>query len=307
MLHTLPAYEFRRRARAAMKPIMPLLLVVAMIAALPSLIGQTVTLLTGADPNAMLAEYYTQERMTAITSGDAAAVQAASQEIMDGVTAFFQEKAPFMVITTLITWLLSPVLTLGFNHTLIKTLRREEIAVSTVLSRLPLFFKAIGLNLMIFLRLVLWMLPGMALSMFGAVVTLLEPSIGGLLMLAAMAVMFVLMIRAMYSYRLATYIMADVPETGINASIRRSKEVMKGRRMELFGLEFSFLGWRLLLSMGQSMLLGLFGGVLGMTLGMFASLFLQTYLSMAETAFYQEYAVGPIAPAQKDEEAEELL
>jgi uncharacterized membrane protein len=160
---------------------------------------------------------------------------------------------------------------------------------------------------MIFLRLVLWMLPGMALSMFGAVVTLLEPSIGGLLMLAAMAVMFVLMIRAMYSYRLATYIMADVPETGINASIRRSKEVMKGRRMELFGLEFSFLGWRLLLSMGQSMLLGLFGGVLGMTLGMFASLFLQTYLSMAETAFYQEYAVGPIAPAQEDAEAEELL
>ena len=307
MLHTLPAYEFRRRARAAMKPIMPLLLVVAMIATLPSLIGQTVTLLTGADPNAMLAEYYTQERMTAITSGDAAAVQAASQEIMDGVTAFFQEKAPFMVITTLITWLLSPVLTLGFNHTLIKTLRREEIAVTTVLARLPLFFKAIGLNLMIFLRLVLWMLPGMALSMFGAVVTLLEPSIGGLLMLAAMAVMFVLMIRAMYSYRLATYIMADVPETGINASIRRSKEVMKGRRMELFGLEFSFLGWRLLLSMGQSMLLGLFGGVLGMTLGMFASLFLQTYLSMAETAFYQEYAVGPIDPVREDEEAEELL
>ena len=307
MLHTLPAYEFRRRARAAMKPIMPLLLVVAMIASLPSLIGQTVTLLTGADPNAMLAEYYTQERMTAITSGDAAAVQAASQEIMDGVTAFFQEKAPFMVITTLITWLLSPVLTLGFNHTLIKTLRREEVAVTTVLARLPLFFKAIGLNLMIFLRLVLWMLPGMALSMFGAVVMLLEPSIGGLLMLAAMAVMFVLMIRAMYSYRLATYIMADVPETGINASIRRSKEVMKGRRMELFGLEFSFLGWRLLLSIGQSMLLGLFGGVLGMTLGMFASLFLQTYLSMAETAFYQEYAVGPIDPVREDEGAEELL
>ena len=302
MLHTLPAYEFRRRARAAMKPIMPLLLVVAMIASLPSLIGQTVTLLTGADPNAMLAEYYTQERMTAITSGDAAAVQAASQEIMDGVTAFFQEKAPFMVITTLITWLLSPVLTLGFNHTLIKTLRREEIAVSTVLSRLPLFFKAIGLNLMIFLRLVLWMLPGMALSMFGAVVTLLEPSIGGLLMLAAMAVMFVLMIRAMYSYRLATYIMADVPETGINASIRRSKEVMKGRRMELFGLEISFLGWSLLLAYGEALLLGMLGPVLGMALAQFAALFLTVYTTCAQAAFYQEYAVGPL-PGAKTEEA----
>ena len=237
MLHTLPAYEFRRRARAAMKPIMPLLLVVAMIASLPSLIGQTVTLLTGADPNAMLAEYYTQERMTAITSGDAAAVQAASQEIMDGVTAFFQEKAPFMVITTLITWLFSPVLTLGFNHTLLKCLRKEEITYLTVLARLPIFFKAIGLNLMIFLRIFLWMLPGWALSLLGAVIMVFEANIGVLVMIAAMGVMLAGMIRAMYRYHLATYIMADAPETGINASIRRSREIMKGRKMELFSLE----------------------------------------------------------------------
>ena len=305
MLHTLPAYEFRRRARAAMKPIMPLLLVVAMIAALPSLIGQTVTLLTGADPNAMLAEYYTQERMTAITSGDAAAVQAASQEIMDGVTAFFQEKAPFMVITTLITWLLSPVLTLGFNHTLIKTLRREEVAVTTVLARLPLFFKAIGLNLMIFLRIFLWMLPGWALSLLGAVIMVFEANIGVLVMIAAMGVMLAGMIRAMYRYHLATYVMADAPETGINAAIRRSREIMKGRKMELFSLEVSFVGWHLAVSLAQMLLLTLLGSVLGMALGMFASFLLQLYVYMATAAFYQEYGVGPLPEAAPEQE--ELL
>ena len=307
MRHSLPAFEFRLRARAAMKTIMPLLLMVAMIAALPNLIGQTVTLLADADPSEAMMELYTQERMTAMTAGDLEAAQAASQEIIDGMTNFLREKGPFMVITTLITWLLSPVLTLGFNHTLLKALRKEEISVSTVLARLPLFFKAIGLNLMTFLRLLLWMLPGMALSLAGATLMLFEPTVGGLLMVAAMVVMFVMMIRAMYSYRLAAYVMADVPETGINASIRRSKEVMKGRRLELFGLEISFLGWRLLLSLGQSLLLSLFGGVLGLALGMFASLFLQTYVYMAEAAFYQEYAVGPAPSAQAEDVPEELI
>jgi DNA-directed RNA polymerase subunit RPC12/RpoP len=65
-------------------------------------------------------------------------------------------------------------------------------------------------------------------------------------MIAAMVLMFVLMFRAMYRYRLATYVMADQPETGVNAAIRRSKEIMKGRKMELFSLELSFIGWRLL-------------------------------------------------------------
>ena len=305
MRHSLPSYEFRLRARLAMKPIMSLLLVVAMIAALPSLISQTVTLLTDADPSAAIMELYTQERITAMTGADLNAAQAASQEILDGMNAFFQEKGPYIAITTLITWLLSPVLTLGFNHTMLKALRKEEISAATVLERLPLFFKAIGLNLMTFLRLLLWMLPGMALSLLGAVVLVFEPTIGGLLMVVAMVVMFVMMIRAMYSYRLATYVMADAPETGINASIRRSKEVMQGRRMELFGLEISFLGWRLLLSVGQSMLLSLFGGVLGMALGMFASLFLQVYVYLAEAAFYQEYALGPVE--HPEETVEELV
>lgn len=301
MRHMIPSFEFRRRAREAMKPVLNVLLVVTLIAMLPSLISQTITLITGADPSNVIAELYTEERITAMMGEDLETMTAASQEILDGMTAFFQQKWPFMAITAAITLLISPVLTLGLNHTLLKALRKEEITVTTVLARLPLFFKAIGLNLMIGLRLILWLLPGMALSLVGAAAVIFVPTLGLLLMIAAMGVMFVLMIRAMYSYRLAAYVMADAPETGINAAIRRSVEVMLGRRMELFGLELSFIGWRLVLSIGQTLLLGMLGGVLGMTLGMFASFFLQMYIYMAEAAFYQEYAIGPVKAAAAPE------
>ena len=57
----------------------------------------------------------------------------------------------------------------------------------------------------------------------------------------------------------------------------------------------------------QTMLLG-FGQVIAMTLGMFASLFLTVYTNCAKTAFYQEYAVGPVAaPAQEAAEDEPII
>ena len=304
----IPAYEFRRRAREAMKPVLSVLVLVTLIAMLPSLISQTITALTGADPSSALLSLYTEENINALYGEDAAAALAASEELLAGMENYLAQKGPIFLLTTALTMLFGPVLTLGFDHTLLKTLRREEITVGTVLERLPLFLKAIGLNLMIALRILLWMLPGFALSMLGAVVMVFEQTIGVLVMVAAMILMFVLMIRAMYRYRLATYVMADLPETGVNAAIRRSKEVMKGRKMELFSLELSFLGWRILLSVGQSLLLGMLGSVLGLALGMFASMFLQMYTYMAEAAFYQEYAVGPVKRPEGEpmQESEQL-
>lgn len=306
MPHMIPAFEFRRRARAAMKPVMSILILVMLIAMLPSLISTTITMITGSDPAEALMNLYTEERITAMLDPDMAVANAAMEEFLGGMKAFFLEKWPFMALTAAVTMLLGPVLKLGFNHTLLKVLRKEEISVSTVMARMPLFFKAIGLNLMIVLRTLLWSLPGMALSLLGAVAVVFVPAVGVLVMVAAMVLMTVQLIQATYRYRLATYIVADAPETGINAAIRRSNEVMRGRKMELFSLEISFIGWRLVLSMGQTMLLGMLGSVVGMTLGMFASFFLQMYIYMAEAAFYQEYAVGPLQAEAAAVENDEL-
>lgn len=304
----IPSFEFRRRAREAMRPVMSVLILVTLIAMLPSLISQTITLITDSDPSAAIMELYTEERITAMMNEDVEVSNAAYQELLDGMRSFFQQKWPFLALTTAITLLISPVLTLGFNHTLLKTLRREEITATTVLARLPLFFKAIGLNLMVALRILAWMLPGLALAMVAGLLMVFVPTLGMLAMIASMGLYIVLMIRAMYSYRLATYVMADTPEIGVMAAIRRSRDVMKGRRMELFSLEISFIGWQLLLSFGQMMLLGMLGSVLGMALGMFISFLLQMYIYMAEAAFYQEYAVGPVVvpEAEQAPETDEL-
>lgn len=300
MHRIVPAYEFRLRARQAMKPVMSILVVVMLIAMLPSLLSSVITTVAGSDPSSALMELYTQERITAMLGADNEAALAATDEILHGMLTFFAAKWPFIALTVAITTIFGPVLTLGFNHTLLKTLRREEISYATVLARLPQFFKAVGLHLMILLRVFLWMLPGWGVSLIGAVALVFAPALGLLIMLAAMVMMIVLMIRAAYRYRLSTYILADLPETGINAAIRRSSEVMKGRKMELFSLEVSFVGWYLLVYVVQVMVLTMFGTVIGMALGMFASFLLQMYMYMATAAFYQEYAVGPLPEPQAD-------
>lgn len=305
MYHMIPAFEFRRRAREAMLPVMSILVVVTLIAMLPSIVSSIVTAITNSDPSAAMLDLYTEESLTAMMSEDPAVAEAAASQMTTKMASFFADKWPFMALTALVTMLLGPVLTLGFEHTLLKTLRREEITYTTVLARLPIFLKAIGLNLMIFLRIFLWMLPGWGVSLLGAVIMVFEANIGILVIIAAMVLMFVLMIRAMYRYRLATFVMADAPDTGINAAIRRSKEIMKGRKMELFSLELSYVGWHLAVNLAQMLLLTMLGSVLGMALGMFASFLLQLYVYMGTAAFYQEYGVGPLPQAAPEQE--ELL
>ena len=159
-----------------------------------------------------------------------------------------------------------------------------------------------GLMLLFAVKVLLWMLPGMAVMFAGF---FLPDAIGGLAMAAGIIASIVMGIRAAYRYAMVTFVMADDPTTTIRGCFRRSCEVMQRRKLELFSLEISFIGWHLLLSLVQSMLMG-FGVVIGLTLGMFASLFLTVYTNCAHAAFYQEYAVGPVAAASAEAETDEL-
>ncbi|MBR4098931.1 MAG: DUF975 family protein [Clostridium sp.] len=47
-------------------------------------------------------------------------------------------------------------------------------------------------------------------------------------------------------YALAPYLLADYPEEGASAAIRRSVFMMQGYKRELFKLHFSFIGWHIL-------------------------------------------------------------
>lgn len=51
---------------------------------------------------------------------------------------------------------------------------------------------------------------------------------------------------AAYRYRMARYLLLDNPQLGAMESLRLSKQMMKGHKWELFVLDLSFIGWRLL-------------------------------------------------------------
>ena len=79
-----------------------------------------------------------------------------------------------------------------------------------------------------------------------------------------------------FSYAAAPYIMAQDPECEGLEALRRSRELMKGNRMELFLLDLSFIGWDLL---------SLF------TLGI-GSLFLNPYKEAARASFFRHIGLG---------------
>ena len=89
--------------------------------------------------------------------------------------------------------------------------------VSVIFSRFDIFFKALGLNLFMWLFIWLWSLM------------LIVPGI-----------------LAAYRYRLAPYLMAENPNLGIREAVNMSKELMAGHEWRLFCLDLSFIGWRIL-------------------------------------------------------------
>lgn len=325
MQRIVPAFEFRRRARMAMKPMMSVLLVVALIAALPSLLSSAITLITEATPDSVLNTFLnrtmqvmekyglqTAQTVEEIVIDEAMLVEleadilAVTEGYMQDLNTFFLEKGPIMAGTMLMVLVLSPVLTLGLINAMLHALRKKEFTYAIALSRMSCFFRVLGLQLLVVLKTLLWMLPGMAVMIAGLFVPM---ELMGTVMFLGMVGSMVPGIMASYRYAMAVYVMADAPETAVLRCIRRSKEIMHRRKGELFCLELSFIGWSLLLSYVQAMLNG-FGPVIGLTLGMFASLFLTVYTNCAKTAFYQEYGVGPLtapeAAAAEEPETDEL-
>lgn len=308
MHQMIPSFEFRRRARVAMKPVMSVLVMVALIASLPSLINSTVTLLANADPSAVMTDFTNRllqimEDASLTTEQIVQAVQQAQDDYFAALLAFAKEKGLLIVLMGLMVAVCSPVLTMGMLNTLLQALRKQPVTAALALSRVRYVLKAVGLMLLFALMILLRMLPGIAVSIIGI---FLPAGSGLLVMIVGMILAIIMGIRASYSYAMAVFIMADEPASGVRECLRRSKEVMLGRRMELFSLELSFIGWHLLLSLVQSFLT-VFGVVISMTLGMFASLFLTVYSNCAQAAFYQEYVVGPLPAGESEIPAEDEL
>lgn len=83
-------------------------------------------------------------------------------------------------------------------------------------------------------------------------------------------------IIAAYRYSMAFYILLDHPEYGVGDCLRESKRITQGRKLELFKLDLSFLGWMLLSSLPY--------------VGFLASLWFTPYYTTTVTLYYERLA-----------------
>lgn len=276
-------YELKQKARAALKDSWQTALMVALVASLPSLISQVVAILTQSS-TAQTLQAIVMSLQDNATVGDLLNLLEASSLSM---TTYLPT-----AVLSLLSWLVSPFLTLGLLNYFFMLLRGEKDApISTAFSRTNCFFKGIGLNLMTTLRTFLWMLPGMAAEVLALVLALRDETstLALVLMYAGAAAMLVLGIRAALHYAMATRVMAESPEKGVNQCIRESVAVMRRRKLLLVSLELSFILLNLCISLAESLLTGLLGSVLGATVGMALSFALNIYMQMAVSAFYMAY------------------
>lgn len=317
MYQMIPSFEFRRRAREAMKPVFQLLLVLSLIVSLPGLVNTTVTQLTGADPMTLLTDL--SERLNKLMAdsgltGEALeeAVLALESQFMTDALTFVQDKGLLITGLTLMELILSPVLTLCLIGALLHALRKEEFTVLSALGRCKYALKALGVSLMTALIVLGWMLPGMFVMFVSVLLTALglPAALGNLLMTAGMIASMVMGVMAALRYGLAMFILADYPRADVLVCLKRSRMEMKGRRLELLSLRVSYVGWYLLVTLLQSLASGLFGSVIGMTVGMMANLVLTVYINCGVAAFYEAYAVHHEqyqVPQEKPESPEDLV
>lgn len=85
-------------------------------------------------------------------------------------------------------------------------------------------------------------------------------------------------IIAHYRYRQGLYILLDHPEMSVRECIRASSHMMNGHKMELFWLDFSFLGW----TIAESVALNAFAMALG-------NAYLPSLLVLPMSAFIRMY------------------
>ncbi|MFA6755357.1 MAG: DUF975 family protein [Bacilli bacterium] len=75
-----------------------------------------------------------------------------------------------------------------------------------------------------------------------------------------------------YSYSMATFILEEHPEIGVNEAITKSKEMMHGHKWQLFCMQISYIGWAILVVLTL--------GILG--------LWVSPKMAIANYAFYCE-------------------
>ena len=279
----IPSGYYRKKALAALKTHWQPALLVALIVNLPTLLMQGFSAFTNNDLLTRLESFVIASSRDGVLTA----------ETLAGEMNAILSSTFFWVIRglELLAMLVTPCLALGMYKWLMDLLHGQEQPVNAVFSRMRLFLKAIGLQLLIILKVILWTLPGLAVMIIvmlpvfraGSSQAQLDAmsAIQGMSFLP-MLLMIVPGVIAALRYALSEYIMAEKPESRIRFCVSRSKELMKDQKKNLFFLLTSFLLWYLL----ELVIASFLSGVLSLVFQMLASLVLSVYITCSLCVFY---------------------
>lgn len=159
---------------------------------------------------------------------------------------------------TLLFGIYDSVMSFGYTSYTLRLSRNQSAETARVFDGFTRLGRVLGLILLRGALQYAWlfvaMLPGMAFTFLFALIgsdPWVAMSTGSGLMVCGM--LFAVVVTSL-RYALADYYLLDDPTCGPWEAIRRSKTAMRGWKMELFALRFSFFGWILLF--------GLLGGLL---------------------------------------------
>ena len=177
----------------------------------------------------------------------------------------------------LIGWLLglaiqvmSIELTVGFIIYALRVWRGEKAGVGDLFDSFGIFFRAIWIQVLPSLLVSIWSL------LYVMPVTTMVVMTGDTWWLAAGLPLIVPALMAVYSYRLAPYLMLDNPGAGCWQCVILSRQIMRGHRWEAFVLDMSFLGWALL--------------CLIPVVGFILMIWLSAYIQITGAGFYEKLA-----------------
>lgn len=266
--------EYRQTAWSAIKPVLPIMLLIFLVASLPQLIFMFIQTAFGLMP----------PMDTDLLLSDPDAFAAACSAFMSsskGIT--------YSLLNTLFTLMTIP-LTLGTIGAAQRILRGEDVLVRHSLAYIPYTFRAIWLQICT----TFYAFWPMLLAYVVAIPVLLTVSSPDIMLLTAIlffiAVIATLVFAIMRLYLMAAsdYLLARNPNTSVPEIMRTSRTIMKGNRMNFFLLELSFIGWNLLIAVLDSAVLTMAGYTLANICSMLLSLFLGVYMTTAKAAFVSD-------------------
>lgn len=205
------------------------------------------------------------------------------------------------------------IMSFGYTSYALRLARGEQPGTGSLLDGFRAFGRAFLVNLLVFLFTFLWglllMIPYFVVLILAALMANPFLSLSLAMLAVALAIGgLVALVPITLRYRLCVYFLLDNPGMGALESIRASKQAMRGRKAELFVLDWSFFGWLMLVVAAElvgtvvAVVIGLFvpvpalNAVLTVVLPLAACapllLWLSPYMSATEANFYDAAVHG---------------